>query len=493
MKTRIEPKDVVPVLFETHILDDNNNIVRVLAANEAQREYVPIDRIPDGLVNGLIAVEDKRFYRHHGIDHRGILRAAYVIVRSRGKDIQGGSTITQQLIKNSVFTEWNNEKTFADSLKRKIFEALFSVQLERQIGKTEILEYYMNVIYFGYGCYGVQTASRKYFNKNVWELDLGECALLAGLPQNPGRFDPFRNLRSCEIRRRYVLDSMLYQGMIGKKQYHSAVKKRTVEKFIGKKTESTRDCYSYYEDALICRVSDDLSEKFGLSGTESYKKIYSGGLRIYTAEYLPYQKVCEKIFEDTSLFPDAENEEHMQAALILLDPFSGYVLASVGGIGKKNADLLFDRSSRAKRNSSPKALYRFLQMVRCENTYPDGINISDLCAAMAAYENGGTLVKPNYYKKVTDSRGNVLLSAEIYRHSEQNADYFPMPEFTEITLQKDVWIIGNVNGFILGIWTGYDHNADIPVEKPYYTCARKLWKAVRDQIADHVKNTITAN
>lgn len=193
-------KDEIRPAASSQIYDVNGKLINTVHSVE-NRVPVSINKIPKNLQNAFVAAEDARFYQHIGIDPRGILRAVWSNISDRGVS-EGGSTITQQLAKNALLSQ---ERT----LKRKIQEAILALQIERQYSKNEILELYLNQIYFGQGAYGVQSASIVYFNKNVEDLTLAECAMLAGIPKSPNYYSPFNNLKAATERQATVLDQMV--------------------------------------------------------------------------------------------------------------------------------------------------------------------------------------------------------------------------------------------------------------------------------------------
>ena len=211
---RAEDVDIMPLGYATFLYDYQGNQLRKLAAPSANRLPVSIDQIPLNLQHAVVAIEDERFYEHNGVDVRGILRAAVRALTSHSFS-EGASTITQQLLKNNVFTNWTNESTLVESFTRKLQEQYLAVQIEKKIqDKNVILENYLNTINLGAGAYGVQAASRQYFNKDVWKLNLSECAVLAGITQNPTQFNPIVYPEENAKRRQFVLDYMLEQGYI---------------------------------------------------------------------------------------------------------------------------------------------------------------------------------------------------------------------------------------------------------------------------------------
>ena len=188
----LDLKDVQPDGYRTTVLDTDGNVALTLTGEASNRIYVDLAYIPKDLQHAFVALEDERFYKHPGIDFKGIVRAVWTGV-STGHFNQGASTITQQLLKNNVLTSWTEEKTFMDKVERKIQEQYLAVILEMRTSKDWILENYLNTINLGGGCWGVETASRYYFDKDVSELTLSECAVLAGITKSPTTYNPLRN------------------------------------------------------------------------------------------------------------------------------------------------------------------------------------------------------------------------------------------------------------------------------------------------------------
>lgn len=274
--------DVQPQGYASQIYDADGNLMQTLVMEGSNREEVSFDQLPDDLVNAFIAIEDSRFYEHNGIDLKGILRAAYVGITS-GRFSEGASTITQQLIKNNVL-QGGYETSMADKLRRKIQEQFLAVKLEDQLGSKEtILEYYLNTINLGGNCLGVQTAAHRYFGKNVWELTLSECTVLAATTSNPSRYNPLTHPKENAVRRKIVLEKMYEQNFITYDQKNDALdddvysRIQTVDN-----ATSGSTVFSYFTDAVYNQVCDDLQSKLGYSASQSYKLLYSGGLQIYS-------------------------------------------------------------------------------------------------------------------------------------------------------------------------------------------------------------------
>lgn len=271
-----------PQGYASQIYDADGNLMQTLVMEGSNREEVSFDQLPDDLVNAFIAIEDNRFYEHNGIDLKGILRAAYVGITS-GRFSEGASTITQQLIKNNVL-QGGYETSMADKLRRKIQEQFLATKLEDQLDNKEtILEYYLNTINLGGNCLGVQTAAHRYFGKNVWELTLSECTVLAATTSNPSRYNPLTHPKENAVRRKIVLEKMYDQNFITYDQKNDALADDVYSRIqTADNTFSGSMVFSYFTDAVYNQVCDDLQSKLGYSASQSYKLLYSGGLQIYS-------------------------------------------------------------------------------------------------------------------------------------------------------------------------------------------------------------------
>ena len=304
----VENVDIMPLGYATFLYDDEGNQIRKLAAPDANRLPVSIDQIPLDLQHAVVAIEDERFYEHNGIDVRGILRAAVKGLTSGGHFSEGASTITQQLLKNNVFTNWTNESTQIERITRKLQEQYLAVQIEEKIGdKNVILENYLNTINLGAGAYGVQAASRQYFNKDVWDLNLSECATLAGITQAPTKYNPISNPKENAKRRKEVLQHMLDQGYIDQAQYDEALNDDVYSRIQAAQAEQTQtdsNIYSYFEDALNQQIINDLMNIKGYTKTQAQNMLYSGGLKVMTTQSPSIQKILDEEYADPSNYPD---------------------------------------------------------------------------------------------------------------------------------------------------------------------------------------------
>lgn len=295
--------DVTPTGYSTTVLASDGTEISTLVASGANRKYVTIDEIPQSLQDAFVAIEDERFYEHNGIDMQSILRAAATGIAHGFHFSQGGSTITQQLIKNNVLTTWTSESSFIESLQRKIQEQYLAVELEKKVDdKKWILENYMNSINLGANTLGVQAASEKYFGKDVSELTLSESAVIAGITQNPAKYNPITHPDQNAERRERVLTNMLEQGYISQSEYDEAMDDDVYDRISEHNAVDDTSINSYFVDALIDDVFSDLIDK-GYSETEAYKMIYQGGLTIQSTQDLELQKICDEEANNLDNYP----------------------------------------------------------------------------------------------------------------------------------------------------------------------------------------------
>ena len=299
----IDDIDATPTGYLTTVLDSSGNQTATLVASGSNRKYVTIDEIPINLQHAFVAIEDERFYDHNGIDLKGIIRAAVKGV-STGHFSEGASTITQQLLKNTVFTEWTSESSFADKLERKIQEQYLALQLEKVVDKNWILENYLNAINLGQNTLGVGVASERYFGKDVSELSLSECAVLAAITQSPSKYNPITNPDNNAERRLKVLGNMLDQGYITQAQYNEAVDDNVYDRIQLVNIESTdATINSYFVDKLTDQVIEDLVEQKGYTETQAYKALYQGGLTIYSTQDPDIQTICDQEINNLDNYP----------------------------------------------------------------------------------------------------------------------------------------------------------------------------------------------
>ena len=320
------------------------NIVEIARLHgEENRVWINLEDINEYLPQAFISVEDERFEKHHGVDWK---RVGGVILVSRNSG-QGGSTITQQLIKN--LTD-QNDVTFV----RKFNEILSALNIEKHYKKNEIIEAYLNTIYLSHGCYGVKTAAETYFGKDVEDLNIAECACLAGITQYPSKYDPLVHPDNNRNRQLWILKKMLELGYINEKEYNEAKDYEMVftnsKNYKGSQVKedksATRDrekVYSYYTDYVIEEVISDL-QKMGYSAKKAKNMIYGGGLKIYCAVDFDVQDAIEDVYKNYRRMPD----ETVQGACVVMN-YKGRILGIVGGTGKKKANRVLNRASQSKR------------------------------------------------------------------------------------------------------------------------------------------------
>lgn len=378
-----EPSSGEWTMYHTLFLDSENRI------------WADLDQIPKDLQKAVVAIEDKRFYKHKGVDWHGTARAIFRTIF--GGSVQGGSTITQQLVKNVT---GDNQNT----VKRKVMEIYRAQEMEKRYEKDEILEAYLNEVYFGYSCYGVVTASLKYFNKDVSELSLAECASLIAITNNPSLYDPLQTdwgLENNRTRQLLVLGAMLEQGKIDQAAYDAAKEENVVfsngytilggrvdvdtdkkddtdadggDEQPEDETKTATSSQSYFTDAVIEDVAAALVEKYGLTDStnpvtgkvttafeQGVNMVYGKGYKIYTTQNPEYQKIAEEVCTDTSNLPytstytnsyGEKETEQLQVGMTIVDPYTGYVVAMVGGAGVKQYDRGWNWATSARQCGS---------------------------------------------------------------------------------------------------------------------------------------------
>lgn len=309
----------------SQVFDSHGRLITTLHSDQ-NRLPIDINKVPQNLQNAFIVAEDNRFYEHIGIDPIGIFRAIFANLTNRGI-AQGGSTITQQLAKNAFLSQ---EQT----LKRKIQEAMLALEIEHKYSKKEILEMYMNQIYFGQGAYGIQTAAKTYFNKDVNELTLTQCAMLAGLPKSPNYYSPFNNLNEAKKRKNVVLDQMVKYGYVSAAEAEDA---KNQDLGLSKSHQSKEaDEYASFIDY----VSQQVAKKYGDDA------LYKEGLKIYTTMDVDKQHAAVRAMRNLpNNYTDENGLTQPQAAIVSIDPKTGHILAMVGGRGQDS----FNRASMAVR------------------------------------------------------------------------------------------------------------------------------------------------
>lgn len=305
------------------------------------REWVDSDKIPDTLKNAVVAIEDERFYKHHGVDWVRTIGAVKGWLL--GGTQYGGSTITQQLIKN--ITADNDY-----SVKRKVNEIFRAFALEKEIDdKDRILVMYLNTIFLGYNSYGVQTAAMQYFDKDVSQLDLAESAVLAGLTNNPSIYDVYNHPEKVKERQETILAQMLDQKMISQEEYDAAVAEELNYRPYEEYQQEIKSTYSYFTDEVIKDVINDLMTEKGYSRLVAENMVYSGGLNIYATIDTKVQNALDEVWANADNFPNTEKYgEIPQSAMVITDK-QGNIVGIAGGRGEKTSSRGFSYASDARR------------------------------------------------------------------------------------------------------------------------------------------------
>ena len=300
----IDSTSVIPRGYKSVMLDAEGNTIAELVTAGSNRVWTDIENIPEHVQWAFIDIEDERFYEHNGIDLRGIMRAAMTAVSSGFQRTEGASTITQQLLKNNVF-DFMSEDTFVEKVERKLQEQYLAIELEKIMTKEEILEAYLNTINLGQNTLGIQAASNRYFNKDVSELTISEAAVIAAITQNPSRYNPISHPEDNANRREDVLDAMLRNEHITQEEYDEAMADNVYERIqTTNETTSVAEVYSYYVDATIETVIEDLQEVKGYTSQQAYNLVYNGGLTIETAQDPEIQAIMDEETSDPENYPE---------------------------------------------------------------------------------------------------------------------------------------------------------------------------------------------
>ena len=294
---QLKPSETKSIVYAA-----DGSVMQELIQSGSNRESVTYDALPANLIHAFVAIEDERFFDHEGVDIKGILRAIFTGITS-GNLSQGASTITQQLIKNNIF-DGGYESNFGDRIERKIQEQYLAVKVERELDKSVILQHYLNTINLGANCLGVQVASKRYFGKNVSDLDLAECSVLAAITKNPSRLNPITHPEDNQKRRLVVLKYMMDQGYISDDEYDEAISEDVYARIqvISQNRSTEQHAFSYFTDTVFEQVNTALQQELGYSETQAYNALYSGGLRIYTTQDPALQKILDEEVNNESSY-----------------------------------------------------------------------------------------------------------------------------------------------------------------------------------------------
>ncbi len=341
----------------TFVYDIEGNKIDELVAANSNRILVKMEQIPQNMADAVVAIEDERFYEHNGVDFMGILRAGYQFLKTMGEEQQGASTITQQLLKNRVFTDWMEEDgNIIKSIKRKLQEQYLAIELTKVVSKEEILERYMNTINLGQNTLGVEAASQRYFGKSVSDLTLSECATIAVITQNPSRYNPISHPEENVKRRKSCLDKMLELEFITQAEYDEAMADNVYERIERHNVEFLEDnsSSSYFVDALTYDVREDLLATGLYTETQVDNMLYSGGLRIMSTMDPKIQAIVDYEVSNPENYPDYVQYE-LDCALTITSKdgttqnYSKEMMTlHFKNNGEPNFDLLFDTPEAAQ-------------------------------------------------------------------------------------------------------------------------------------------------
>ena len=305
------------------------------------RIWVDGDEIPQHMKDALVAIEDKRFYKHKGVDWFRTAHAALNMFT--GGSTFGGSTITQQLIKN--LTQQDDI-----TVQRKLLEIFQALDFEKDYDKEEILEWYLNAVYFGEGCYGVQTAAQTYFGKDAKDLSVAEAAAIVGITNLPTYYDPFYSVENNKARQEDVLREMYKQGYLEKDEYEQA-KAEELDFVRGENEPSRATPYSYYEEVVISDVISDLAEAKGISREAARRLVYNAGYEIYACIDMDMQAKVDAIYTNLDALPKARNgtSSQLQSGIVIIDQYTGEIKALCGGTGEKTISFGLNRATKTTR------------------------------------------------------------------------------------------------------------------------------------------------
>jgi len=302
--------DIAPSGQSTLIYDSEGNEIDKYVSTDSNRIIVTMEEIPANLAHAFVAIEDERFYEHNGIDIKGMIRSGYQFIITGGEETQGASTITQQLLKNIIFTDWTSEgDNLIKKVKRKLQEQYMALEITKLTEKDDILCRYMNTINLGQNTLGVQSASLRYFGKNCSQLTLSECAVIASTTQNPTAYNPLRNPDKNVIRSKKCLSKMLELAFITQAEYDVAMADMDdvytrIQQNDNNITETNSEAGSFFSDALQKQVLQDMINDAGYTESAAYTKLLSGGLRIYSTMDSKIQNLLDEEAANPDNYPN---------------------------------------------------------------------------------------------------------------------------------------------------------------------------------------------
>ena len=367
----------------------------------ANRTWVEYENIPKNLIHACIAIEDKRFEDHQGVDWFTTMKACVKMFLGQGE--AGGSTITQQLVKNIT---GRDEVT----VRRKLVEIFSALELEKKYTKKQIMELYLNVIALGENCEGVESASQVYFGKSVSELDLAECAALIGITNNPSIYDPYINPEKNKERQEIILGEMLDQKYITQDQYDKAMAEELVFHNASGEASGDEDYYSYFEDQVINDVVRDLGEKTGYETTIVRKMLMTGGYKIYSTLNPDVQAAVEEVYQNLDNIPDTASSQQLQSGIVVIDNKTGDVVAVAGGVGEKQGSLILNRATQSYLSPG--------STIKPVSVYAPALELGLVTPATVMDDTPYSFTDASYWPKNSDSVYRGLMNInEAVKHS----------------------------------------------------------------------------
>jgi len=459
----LEDEDLYVTGFVSYIYDSDDNIIGTLKGSESKnRKLAEYDEIPQNLINALVSIEDERFYEHEGIDFKRTIGAglSYFIP---GFPKFGGSTITQQVVKNITGDD-------ARSIPRKIREQWRALQLEKEHNKKDILELYCNVIFMANDVYGVKTAADAYFNKELSDLNLAECALLAGITNSPSKYNPMTTKGRANAYKRQViiLDKMLELGYITEAEYMDAIQtKLEFNESYKKENNSTgSNIYSYFMESAVRDLRKDLMTTLGYTEAQANNLIYNSGISIKTTMDPHIQAIVDEEFCNVDNFPTNANKYYgdtmAQAAITITDPYTGYVVAMYGGYGEKTGNWWFNRATDAKRQpgSSIKPIILFgplldMGLISADTVVEDRqVYLNPQTPDVPWPKNSGNVFYGNTTVRQAIFRSQNVVAAILYdRYEDKRNDCLNYLKLSGIDRTTETQISACLGGFTEGMST----------------------------------------
>lgn len=456
----ITKEELVIGSSNTIVLDKDGNKLAELSGDE-NRKIIKLDQMPQNLKNAYVAIEDERFYKHNGVDFKRTAAAVAQYVIHAGKSSFGGSTITQQLVKNITK---DDERSGKEGVIRKVKEWAKAYQIERMLSKDQILELYLNIIFVGgSNNLGVEVGAEYYFNKSASDLDLAECAFLAGINNSPNSYNPYGekdNSEKIKNRTKTVLNKMLQLGMVEQSEYDEAIKK--VDDGLNfQKAENMGSIYSYHTDAAIAQVIEDVAKEKGISKSLASTYVYSSGLTIYSTQDSNVQsKMDEVMVQNSSQYTRKSSNVDgatSQSAMVIIDNETGYVVGLEGGLGEKKESRGLNRATQSPRQTG--------SSIKPLTSLVPGINEGTISAATIYDDNatdfgikGWNPKDYNAFKGLISVRSAITTSQNIpfikivdELTPAKSIEYLEKMGVTSIDKDKDGLASVSIGGFTKGI------------------------------------------